>query len=201
MEPSAESYVPMMTSEAQIFRMLLRAHAARELRKHGHDAPAGLAISQLPPPSIGKYQLVEYSELEQTFCRVVAEFEARYGERIASHLRDWPSSESAVETFIVGVMEEMLAGSRAEWGCVIATASFLVHVAICCSEHDMSNHIGTLIDYAVQLADVNLMEFIREHGGWTSFTLAFRNEHHDTVAQPSSTVQRLGILASLCTLL
>ena len=201
MEPSAESYVPMMTSEAPIFRMLLRAHAARELRKHGHDAPAGLAISQLPPPSIGKYQLVEYSELEQTFCRVVAEFEARYGERIASHLRDWPSSESAVETFIVGVMEEMLAGSRAEWGCVIATASFLVHVAICCSEHDMSNHIGTLIDYAVQLADVNLMEFIREHGGWTSFTLAFRNEHHDTVAQPSSTVQRLGILASLCTLL
>ena len=189
------------SSEAQIFRMLLRTHAASELGKRGHHIEAGLIRYQLPPLSVDKYQTVEYSEVEQVFSRLVTEFDALYGGDIASRLHDWPTSMSAVEAFTIGVMQHILAGGRLEWGRVIAVSSFLTHVAICCSEHGMADQIGPLIDHAVQFTNESLMEFVRLHGGWTAFAQAFRSRRRETTTASSLGALGIGTTIAICAIL
>ena len=175
MESQYKQYVKCMTEEAQVFRMLLRAHIVRELRNHGYHVPSGLLPGDESPTD--KFQLVTYAELEQLFSHVVSEFEGNYGADLAAMLDSWPANMAAVEAFVVQVMRNILVDGHAEWGRMVATAAFLTRVAINCTRYEMAGSIVPLVDYAAYLTDDNLMVYIRQHGGWPAFALAFRDNH------------------------
>ena len=194
MQSSAKAYVSALSTEAQAFRLLLRSHIVHELQKRGHHVAAEMLGQE--------QQLDEYSELKQVFSRVVIEFDTRYGYDLAALLHDSPPTKSSVETFVVDVMQHILMDGHADWGRMVATAAFLTHVSIRCSEREMSAEIAPLVDYAAQLADQNLMMFIRQHGGWAAFALAFRRDEHPSASSmPSRGVTGLGIIASACAIL
>jgi hypothetical protein len=174
MESQYKQYVKCMSEEAQVFRVLLRAHIVRELRNHGYHVPSGLLPGDESPAD--KYQLVTYAEMEQVFNRVVDQFEGNYGADLAAMLDSWPASMSAVETFVVQVMRNILVDGRAEWGRMVATTAFLTRVAMNCTRYEMAGAIEPLLDYAAYLTDDNLMVYIRQRGGWPAFALAFRND-------------------------
>ena len=195
---------PSLSSEAKVYRLLLRTQIVRHLEQRERHVPANMLERQPPraPPPVCTYRLVQYDELEQVFSRVVLEFEELYGDHIASLFTGWPSTKSALSTFAAGVMENILRGSRAEWGCMIAVSIFLIRVAIRCSDQDMEEEIAPIIDYSAQLADENLMVFMRVHGGWSAFTLAFRAENRQITPQPpSGLLVAQTIMAAACAIL
>ena len=196
---------PTLSSEAKVYRLLLRAQIVRHLQQRERHVPASMLERQpprAPPPPLCTYQLVWYAELEHVFSRIVLEFEDLYGDHIASLFTGWPSTKSALRMFVTGVMENSLRCRRAEWGCMIAISIFLIHVAIRCSDQDMEEQIAPIIDYSAQLADENLMAFVRAHGGWSAFTLAFRAENRQaTPRPPSGLLVAQTIMAAACAIL
>jgi hypothetical protein len=201
-----KQYVKCMSTEAQVFRCLLRAHIVRELRKQSqHVLPGLLPGVDSSPPQVSKYQLVSYNELEQVFDRVVTEFQDTCGADLTRMLKDWPANMTTIETFVVEVMRNILVDGHAEWGRMVATAAFLTCVAVKCTHEEMASAIEPLVDYAAYLTDEYLMAYIREHGGWTAFALAFRNQHQQMHTRSNASYAAAAaaavIIAIVCTIL
>jgi hypothetical protein len=115
-----------------------------------------------------------YTDLDQIFHRVAANFESRCHEQIERSLQNVPITQAAIENEVLAVVNNVLVDARVDWGRLMAVVAFVTYVALQCSRNEMPQAIEPLIDYTARLADTHFVEFIRQHGGWVRYLLQFR---------------------------